>query len=93
MLLRQIKYFASVVEHGSFTQAADELYISQSAVSQQISALERELGVKLLERGNRSFTLTAAGEYFYAHCKDVLSAADALVRETRRVAAGTNGCG
>lgn len=88
MLLRQMKYFASVVEHGSFTQAADELYISQSAVSQQISALERELGVKLLERGNRSFTLTAAGEYFYAHCKDVLSAADTLVSETRRVAAG-----
>ena len=87
MLLRQMQYFAAVVETNSFTEAAERCYISQSAMSQQIRSLEHELGVKLLERGNRSFTLTVAGEYFYTHCKDVLAAADMLVRGTRRVAA------
>ena len=48
MLLRQIKYFIAVVESGSFTEAAEKLFISQSAVSQQIRALESELGVALL---------------------------------------------
>ena len=75
MLLRQMQYFAAVVETNSFTEAAERCYISQSAMSQQIRSLEHELGVKLLERGNRSFTLTVAGEYFYTHCKDVLAAA------------------
>ena len=53
MLLRQMKYFAAVVECGSFTEAAEQCYISQSAISQQIRTLEKELGVELLHRGNR----------------------------------------
>ena len=65
MLLRQIKYFIAVVESGSFTEAAEKLFISQSAVSQQIRALESELGVALLIRKNRSFTLTQAGGHLY----------------------------
>ncbi len=64
-MLKQIKYFQSVVRLNSFSEAAAENFISQSAISQQIQALERELGFKLLERKNRSFTLTPAGEYFY----------------------------
>ncbi|HIR98069.1 MAG TPA: LysR family transcriptional regulator, partial [Candidatus Merdisoma faecalis] len=52
MLLRQMKYFAAVVECGSFTEAAEQCYISQSAISQQIRTLEKELGVELLHRGN-----------------------------------------
>ena len=44
MLLRQMKYFTAVVECGSFTEAAEECFISQSAVSQQIQALENDLG-------------------------------------------------
>ena len=48
-MLKQIRYFQSVVKLGSFTEAAEEHYISQSAISQQIKALEDELGVKLLE--------------------------------------------
>ena len=58
MLLRQIKYFQTVVEKGSFTEAAEACYISQSAISQQIQSLEKEIGVKLFERKNRKFTLT-----------------------------------
>ena len=64
-MLKQIHYFQAVVRCGSFTEAADECYISQSAISQQIQVLEQQLGVTLLERKNRRFTLTAAGKHFY----------------------------
>lgn len=64
-MLKQLRYFQSVVRLNSFSEAAEENFISQSAISQQVQALERELGFKLLERKNRSFTLTPAGEYFY----------------------------
>lgn len=53
MLLRQIKYFVTVVDCNSFTEAAEQLFISQSAISQQIQALERELGAELIHRENR----------------------------------------
>lgn len=86
MLLRQMKYFVSVVERGSFTEAAEQCYISQSAMSQQIQALEKDLGVTLLSRGNRRFSLTPAGEYFYRHSKGILAETDTLRRETLRLA-------
>ena len=64
-MIRQIKYFHSIIRNGSFSEAAEECHISQSAISQQMQALERELGFKLLNRKNRKFELTPAGEYFY----------------------------
>ena len=64
-MLKQLKYFQSVVRLGSFSAAAGENFISQSAISQQVQSLERELGFALLVRKNRSFSLTPAGEYFY----------------------------
>ena len=88
MLLRQIKYFIAVVESGSFTETAEKLFISQSAVSQQIRALESELGVNLLIRKNRGFTLTQAGEYFYRNARILLSDAEKLKLETIRVGRG-----
>lgn len=85
-MLRQMKYFQAVVRCKSFTEAAEQCFISQSAISQQIQALERELGVKLLDRRNRRFTVTPAGEYFYE--KSLLLTADfeRLCRETTRIA-------
>ena len=62
------------VSNNSFSEAAEECHISQSAISQQIQALERELGFDQLERKNRKFTLTPAGEYFYK--KSLLLIAD-----------------
>ncbi|WP_315675178.1 LysR family transcriptional regulator [Clostridium sp. 19966] len=50
MLLRQMKYFTKIVERNSFTEAAEECFISQSAISQQIQALEADLGVELIIR-------------------------------------------
>lgn len=64
-MLKQLKYFQSVVRLGSFSAAAEENFISQSAISQQVQSLERELSFALLVRKNRSFSLTPAGEYFY----------------------------
>ena len=48
MLLKQLEYFVCVVDNNSFTQAATEQYVSQSAISQQIKALETSLGVELM---------------------------------------------
>lgn len=64
-MIRQIRYFQAVVRNNSFSEAAEECHISQSAISQQVQALERELGFHLLERKNRRFSLTPAGEHFY----------------------------
>ena len=65
MLLRQIEYLQAVIENGNFYLAAEQCNVSQSAISQQIKKLEGELGVQLLERHNRTFSLTPAGEHFY----------------------------
>lgn len=64
-MLKQIKYFQAVIRNNNFSEAAYECNISQSAISQQIQALERELGFPLLERKGRKFELTPAGEFFY----------------------------
>ena len=85
MLLKQMKYFQSVVEKGSFYLAAEECYVSQSAISQQIKKLEDELGVKLLERHNRTFSLTEAGRHFYEKSLVITGDIEQLIRETRRI--------
>lgn len=85
MLFRQMKYFISVVECNSFTEAAEQCYISQSAISQQIRSLEKELGVELIHRENRRFTLTPAGEYFYEQSKGILNEVEDIRRETFRI--------
>ena len=84
-MLKQIRYFQSVVKFGSFTAAAEAHFISQSAISQQIKALEDELGVTLLNRKKRSFTLTEAGEYFYKKSLILVSDYDAICRELQRI--------
>lgn len=86
MLLRRMKYFAAVVECGSFTEAATKCFISQSAVSQQMAALEAALGVKLLKRNGRGFMLTKAGELFYSKGKELLLQVDALCAEVSQLA-------
>ena len=85
-MLKQIKYFQAVVRCGSFTKAAEECYISQSAISQQIQALEQELGVRLLERRNRKFTVTPAGEHFYKKSLILTADFEKLCRETTQIA-------
>lgn len=86
MLLRQIDYLQAVVECGNFYLAAEKCHVSQSAISQQIKKLEDELGVKLLDRHNRTFSLTAAGEHFYRKSLVIRNDIEQLLRETKRLA-------
>lgn len=83
MLLRQIRFFVSIVDENSFTQAAEKNFVSQSAISQAMNTLESELEVKLIERKNRSFKVTIAGEYFYRKCKAILADLESIKKENR----------
>ncbi len=76
MQIRQLEYFIAVSEQLNFTKAAHQFYISQSAVTLQIKALEEELGVQLFIRNNRHVELTPAGRTF-------LDDAQAILRRTR----------
>lgn len=87
-MFRQLRYFQSVVRLNSFSEAAEENFISQSAVSQQIQALERELGFPLLVRKNRSFSLTPAGEYFYRKSLVLTADYDRICAEAAAIANG-----
>lgn len=72
--------FVSVVEKKNFTRAAESLHITQSAVTLSIKALEKEYGVKLLERSNKFVRLTKAGQILYHHAKEILSEYDHMHR-------------
>ena len=78
MEIRQIQYFLSVVETGSFSAAADEHYISQSSLSKKIIALEKEIGITLFDRSKRKVFLTEAGEAFLAHARKINMAYQAM---------------
>ena len=84
-MIKQIRYFIEVVNCNSFTEAAERCFISQSAISQQINVLEEDLGVKLLKREKRRFSLTPAGEYLYRNSPAILEKVDELRRETVRI--------
>ncbi|WP_283135764.1 LysR family transcriptional regulator [Rhizohabitans arisaemae] len=75
--------FALVAEHGRFQDAADELGITQQAVSKRIAALEQRLGVPLFTRGRHRAELTVDGQAFLPHAKAVLLAAEAAVRSVQ----------
>jgi DNA-binding transcriptional LysR family regulator len=66
----RLQKFAALVDSGSFTKAADELHLSQPALSTAIAKLERELHATLILRGTRPLKLTSSGEAAYAHAKE-----------------------
>ncbi len=73
MNLEALKGFIAVCRHGSFTEAAGALFLTQPAVSQQVKSLEDELGVKLLVKRGKGFQLTPAGEEVRAGAEDVFA--------------------
>ena len=77
--LKQLEAFVATAEFSSFTKAAQIMYLTQSTVSSHISALEKNLGVRLIQRGARQrVSLTKEGELVYREAKDILERCQAL---------------
>ncbi|MER7570778.1 LysR family transcriptional regulator [Streptomyces sp. NPDC126514] len=90
--VRDLRYFVTVADELHFTRAAERLYVSQPALSKQVRALERQLGVALFHRGPGGVTLTPAGAALLPHARRVLDAwADgaAALEAVRAAARGT----
>jgi LysR family hydrogen peroxide-inducible transcriptional activator len=81
MDLGQLKYFIKIVEHGSFTRAAQDCAVSQPALSQQIGKLEKELGQPLLERQGRTVRVTPAGHTLKLQAEKILQLVDDVSRQ------------
>lgn len=90
MSLRQMEYLVTVVEEASFTRAAELLGVTQSALSHQVKALEREVGGPLLERLPRGVRLTPMGRAFLPHAELAVRSAG-QARRAARAAAGAAG--
>lgn len=91
MNTNQLRYFVCAAQLRSFTRAANECYISQTAITQQIRALEESLQVQLFDRENRPVTLTPAGEVFLVEAKAILERMEAAVSKTKDAATGLVG--
>jgi DNA-binding transcriptional LysR family regulator len=85
--LRQLEYWVAVVDTASFTRAAEQLHVSQPGLSQQIRALEAELGGRLIERLPRGIRLTAAGKAFLPEARAAVLAAERAANAARRALA------
>jgi DNA-binding transcriptional LysR family regulator len=91
MELRHLRYFVAVAEEGHVTRAAERLGIQQPPLSQQIRALEREVGVQLFRRKPRGMEMTAAGRAFLDDARAILTHVDHAFAATRRTARGEQG--
>lgn len=91
MELRHLRYFVTVAEELHFTRAAERLHIGQPPLSQQIQALEAELGVQLFVRDKRNVKLTEAGEHFLLRARKILDDTRRATDETQRIARGEMG--
>ena len=76
-----VQAFVAIANHASFHRAADELHISQTAVTRRLQNLESHLGIKLIERTTRSVALTATGNSFLPHGPNLLFAQLAHVNQ------------
>ena len=89
MELRQLRYFVTLAEELHFGRAAEREHIVQSALSQQVQRLERELGVRLLERSTHHVALTAAGVVFLVEARQILAHVDRAAQAARSAVAAS----
>lgn len=90
MTIEQLKLFLQVTELGSFKKVAEQNYISQRAVSQQIKKLETELACQLFIRGYNNLTLTVAGDFFKQRCVTIINLIDDTSHKLRNITSSTN---
>lgn len=91
MELRHLKYFVAVVERKGYREASRHLNVAQPAISQTISSLEEELGLKLFARAGRGVKLTPAGEVFYHESVRTLEQSEVAIKSAQRAARGQTG--
>ncbi len=89
MQIENLKLFCDLVETQSFTHAAEKNYITQSAVSQMLHALEGGAGETLVLRSSHKFQLTRAGEIYYQHASEIVRLAADAERRVQEVANGS----
>ena len=81
----QLTTFISVAENGSFTKAADALFITPTAVMKQINTLEERLGIALFDRTNHGLQLTEAGKSFLQDAKYIIDYSDRAIEKAREI--------
>ena len=91
MEIRQLEYFLTICEAGSFTRAAERLYVSQPAVTNAIRSLEEELGIQLFDRSQKLATLTAEGRIFAGHVEKIMHGITRTVEEIHSLRNLTSG--
>jgi LysR family nitrogen assimilation transcriptional regulator len=83
MELRQLRYFVAIAECGSFSKAADRVFVAQSALSHQTAQLEDEIGTRLFHRSRRGIELTEAGQRFLPHAVSILRQSEEAIASAR----------
>ena len=91
MTLNQLKYFVAVAESRSFTKAAEQYFLAQTAITQQIQKLETSLGVQLIDRKTRPISLTPMGQVFLREARSILRRMDGAIQRTREASSGITG--
>lgn len=86
MTLKEIEYVITIAKYKSFSKAAEAIFISQSALSQSITKLEKELGLQLFRRNNKHISLTFAGEMFLKNGEEILSLTNKFNNELNTLA-------
>lgn len=91
MELRQLRYFSAIAKHGTFSKAAEQVFVAQSALSHQLAQLEAELGTRLLHRSRRGVELTETGRIFLAHATAILRQVDDAKSSVRNLDGNPSG--
>lgn len=91
MDIKQLRYFIAIVEERKISAAAKRLHMSQPPLSQQLKAMEKELGSKLVERGGKFLEVTEAGKALYNKALEITQLMEETETEVREVGEGVNG--